>query len=163
MILQAHWKNTFPKKGFGFLLPWFGKRPYFCRIFFLHPSLTQKAAAPAKNYHRGGKGNDYQNFKDTVPAKKHRGRKGHDYQNDYEDDYQNDDSYEDSFYDDTDDKSGRLVSFLMYNSNLQNWIFQIVPLIFMVLSVLPLTPLGELFFISNFQNYSMCLISTSYS
>ena len=21
MILQAHWKNTFPKKGFGFLLP----------------------------------------------------------------------------------------------------------------------------------------------
>ena len=44
MILQAHWKNTFQKKeGFGFFItlgdppPWFGKRPYFSRIFFSAP------------------------------------------------------------------------------------------------------------------------------
>ena len=42
MILQAHWKNTFPKRGLVFYYPrwpppWFGKRPYFSRIFFSAP------------------------------------------------------------------------------------------------------------------------------
>ena len=43
MILQAHWKNTFSKKQFGFFItlgdppPGFGKRPYFSRDFFLEP------------------------------------------------------------------------------------------------------------------------------
>ena len=46
MILQAHLKNTFPKKGFGFFIilgdppPGLVKDHTFAAFFFVHPSLT---------------------------------------------------------------------------------------------------------------------------
>ena len=46
MILHAHWKNTFPKKQFGFFItlgdppPGLVKDHTFPEIFFLNPSLN---------------------------------------------------------------------------------------------------------------------------